>query len=457
MLGRLLHRGGVEESLRERLQGFVFQERFAKEVDCAMSQYFGRAASRRRMLMVEEDEIPGLQEWLIYDYVTRSGARFVDLFAQEVGPELPEAEAKLLDAWGAMNRLRLFEVESVRPGVGVVVRDLLSDEVMTIEDRSASRPARRWTVILARPSQAEDRVCFTGSMPVLTPRSKRDMVAAAHTLWEAYHARRPEATLADFYRDHSLDLLRAMERLHVEEGKPPIVLTNEGHRMVMCSADYRVRDPQAVAEALIDGEEFELVGPREGDPSALAFVWVKRGRSYVPEAAERPEKALIMGGQLVGPSGEHAVTTLGDIMLWETRMELQTMSRERMAAGKALLAEVLGRLVLHRRDRTESIASALATMPAERSAQPGRRRLSREEAAMMRTVAEQQTRKWLDTPVPDLNNRSPRQAMKTPDGRAEVIELFKEFEYMDDLQRQRGDTPAIDLALIRRELGLPGA
>lgn len=447
---------GTEASLRDRIIEFIHHPRFGKDYERALRLYFGKDF-RGRTLVAEEEKMPGFQEWFVHDFVKRDKRRLIDQFAEVVGSDLPQAEAELLAAWREMNRLRLFEAQAVHPDRDVVVRDLLSGETLTINDYSASRTMRRWMVFLARPHQAEDRVCFTGSSPALTPRYKGEMLDAARQLWEDYQARQPDATLSDFYRDHSLDLIRTMEHLQEEARRPPTVLTAEGHELVIARARYTVHDPNAVADILTESEEFSFAGFSEELPDAMHFNWLLRGRSHVPEKPMPDKDVVTLSADVTTGPGRPTFRSLGDMTLGEKRLELECLSRERLKAGKALLTEMLGGLVKHRRDRFKSFEmEALAddSGPAPQRRAP-RRRLSPIELALQQDLRERHTDEWLDSPVPGLNNLSPRQAMSTPEGRAEVIEMLKYAEYLDDNRRASGEQPIMDIARIRRELGLP--
>jgi len=69
-------------------------------------------------------------------------------------------------------------------------------------------------------------------------------------------------------------------------------------------------------------------------------------------------------------------------------------------------------------------------------------------------MRERFTAQWLETPIPALNDLSPRQAVTTPEGRAKVIQLMKHMEYLEDGRRGSGEPVVMDVAHIRRELGL---
>jgi hypothetical protein len=460
----------VEKSLREKLLDFSGRPRFKQDVDRAIELYFGKAARRGRILTAEEEELPDFFEWFIHDMILRGGKRLIDLFAEEVGPQLPKAEARLLDAWRVVDRLRLFEVQSVQPGVGVVVQDVLSGETLTVHDRSASRAARRWVVMLARLHQAEDRVCFTGAAVMLPPQHAEELVESARRLWDTYRSQRAEASYSDFYRDHSLELMREAKRATEEASRPPVLLTPEGHPIASATAHFTVRDPGAVAGLLSQREEFEEAGPSDEDPEAQHFNWLLRGQSRVPERPAPKKGALMIQTEVTFGPGEPAYRSLGDVLLWGNRMELRCLSRERLQAGKALLQEILGDLVrLHKRDRIEPFDLDMEAPervnrgqapppPARRPSSASASGFSRaERQALEKEMRERYTAQWLNTPIPALNDLSPRQAVATPEGRAKVIQLLKSMEYLEDGRRESGEPMMMDIARLRRELGLPPA
>jgi hypothetical protein len=459
ILGQLFSKPDPEPALRQKILDFVYQPQHNKHFERALSLYFGPAALRQRTVAVDEDELPNFQEWFVFDFVLPNGRRLIDLFADDVGPTLPEAEANMLSAWRDINRLRLLEVQSVQPGQSVVVQDLLSEEILTVYDRSASRGLRRWIVMLVRPHQAVDRICFTGSALMLTPMHKANMLKAARQLWEAYRAKHPEASLSDFHRDSSLDLIQAMRHCQAEAARPAKLVTAEGHPVMEARAEYVVRRFETVRERLMEAEEFNYAGPSEDKPNAEHFNWLMRGRSRVPETQPHEEGALALSTDWTMGPGKPSYRSLGDLTLTHERLELECMSRERLEAGKALLAELLGDSIRHKRDRvrpTKLQAPAPFAQPTPLPARPApQRRLSAEEKAMQEQFVREHTEKWLNDPIPKLGDLSPRQAVATPEGRAEVIELLKVSEYMADEREARGEAPLMDLARIRRELGLP--
>jgi len=438
-----------ERVLRERIQRFAFQSRFKEDFERAIRLYFGEDALQGNVLTVDEKALPSFQEWFFFDYVASEGERIIDLFAREVGPRLPVAQRQMLDDWRRVNRYRLFEVQQVEPGVGETLQDLLSGEIFELNDISASYGLTRWEIILARPIVTEGRWHFTGSTIPLPPTFKPDILDYARELWDKYRAQHPQASLDDFYRDHGLDL-----HLRIKEiaSTPPTVYTPEGHLLMSSIARYTVTDPDAVRERLDRAAEFVFVGPADEDRRALAYVWLLTGRSRVPEVPV--EKGLMFQTNWEAADGKgESFRSLGDVRLWRNRMELLCLSRERLEAGKALLQEILGpRLIHHVGDEFKDIVQEAFQEPP--SSRRRRRALSREERAIAHRMLVEQRKTWVDTAVPALDGKSPRQAAGDPQMRERLEELLKAIEYNEEKKRRAGE-PYMDIADLRRELGLP--
>ncbi len=266
-----------------------------------------KQGDKKALVIDEETGVwQGFQEWFFFDYVLRSGERIIDLFAFELGPELSGFQRQILADWLATNRLRLFETQSVEPGIGETMQDLLSGEELHLNDISFSYGARRWMIALVRPLLTEGRWHFTGSGILLTPFEKPRMMKAAKDLWSEYQKEHPNAGLLDFYRDHSLDLLRVGKEIQSDRGKPKQILTAERHAVVSATAEFELKgDARQVEKVLNETEEFILVNEEEDGKFAgsLHYVWLLRGRSAVPEA---PKNHLSSEGLMLAAVGPPA-------------------------------------------------------------------------------------------------------------------------------------------------------
>jgi hypothetical protein len=440
---------GPEQGLRSAIQKFAFQSRFNDDFHVALPQFFGEEATRNSTLVADEEDIPAFQEWYFFDYLTEAGEPIVAIFAREDGSKLPARERELLDLWRHWNRYRLLEVQEVMPGIGIKVTDLLSGENLEVHDRSASRNLTRWTIFLSRPLYT-DRLHFTGAGVVLPPTKKGSIMAYAQKLWADFRAQYPEATLDQFYQRRGLDLYHFMKHKGEER---PIYVTPEMHPLEICTARYRVRDGKVVARLLKDAEEFNYAGPSSDKPNSMHFNWLLRGRSYIPEAPRPDGETFTYETYWFAEPNTPRYLSLGDVNLWPDRLELSCLSQVRLAAGKALLQELLAPLIRHHRDRVEPIDDFIAKQ-AQRPTRPERNSVPPEiAAASQEEMMREQRHRLLDEPHEKLGGKTAREAVHDPAYRDDVIELLKIAEFIEDSKRKAGEA-WLNVDEMRRELGV---
>ena len=96
----------------------------------------------------EEESAQLAVPWLVYD-VEIDGQTIADRYVKEHGRELGDDELSDLEA-EASAWLSIWEVEDVDPGVGMILRDVLSGEVRPVTEKSASQSLVQHDMLLAR-------------------------------------------------------------------------------------------------------------------------------------------------------------------------------------------------------------------------------------------------------------------------------------------------------------------
>lgn len=452
----------AEKSLRNRISLFGMGKRFFEQMEQAYTQYMGPDAiqeiSGKKTFMLDEEELPGFQEWFYFDYILPSGERIIDLFVKEVAPNLPSRQQQMLQEWITTNRLRLLETQAVEPGVGETMLDLLSGEIFNLNDISFSYHATRWSVALVRPLLTEGRWHFTGSGAVLNPLEKPRIVKYAKELRAAYQESHPQSDIRDFYRDHSLDLHQVVRDILADREKPRPVFTPEGHPAEVATARFDLPgDAHAVESILDEATEFEFVGEQNKGEyvGCLHYLWLLRGRSSIPEVIgdNLPENSLQLAGTWTLGPGEPEYRTLGDIFLCEHTLTLSCLSRARLEAGKKLLKEMLGSKIVHQQDTIQDLRESWQEHePEEDSFEEEDEAYQRESDLVREEKRERRTKEWLERP--DSDGKTPRQLAQTTAGREVLKDRVKALEYFEDQAlRDDGESP-MRIDLIRKELGL---
>ena len=442
-----------EAALRASIQQFAFRRAKAPDMDRALALFFGNDFARTRTLPDDEARLATFQEWYFFDFMPTSGARLAEQFAAKVGPTLPPVQQSMLHSWIETNRLRLFEIQEVTPGVGEVVKDVLSGEVIHGRDISMSRTVRRWEIVLARILRTGERWNFTGGGMLFPPEDKPRFERFLGERWRQYQAEHPDAAYNDFYRAHSLELFRFGEQVQADASNP-LYRSAEGHELIQASATYGVLDNGQVIERLDQAEEFIYAGASKEMRNAEHYNWVLRGRSRAPEPceAETDRHAIQLRNEWSAGPGKPSFLSLGDLYVGRKILRLDCLSRERLVLGRQWLEELLDGLIVHSQDTFEAFefeAEAQHSAPAPRT-------LSATDPAARQVELEmlgREAQKWLNTPIPALDNESPLAAVQHPDGRAKVVEMLKTVEYYQDDSSTLKDSP-LDVRNLRQALGL---
>ncbi len=331
---------------------------------------------------------PMVTDILLYD---RGGLRrFLDVR----GALLPVDEQALALTWLKSVR-SLYEVQTVRPGASLTLRDLRSDgRTVEVPDRSLSGQVQPLDLLCLRllPDGAGGVVASDG---VLIPRSRRR---------------------------HALDLLDAGDGLDLlrwimTPAPQPRLANTEGEPIRLITVAYRVVDPAAVAAAL----GAKLRGEEDG-----RFV----------EMVTRHGQEWIRG----------SITLDGD------RATIDANSVKRAARlERTLLRAAPGARLIRREERgieeaiDEQRAKGPAVEPIDVSAHP-------ELVQAMEEFIRRAEVNWVDESIPALGGLTPRAAAADRTARHELEALLDDMAWE---QRRAGGGGQMDPSRIRALLGIP--
>jgi hypothetical protein len=193
----------------------------------------------------------------------------------------------------------------------------------------------------------------------------------------------------------------------------PILVTPEGDLVVFCSAQYRHAAMEEIWQILRPEADFDLDDDLEPGPDgALQFEW------YETEPGMPP------------PSDPLERRILATLTLTPATLEVETMSEQRLDRFRRRLEGLLGDRVYLAHTRTQSVEQALAEGPPEDAPEP----LVLPPEAIAE-LEERMLRRWIDESIPALGGMTPREAVRTPEGRQMVMDL------LDYIERQQARYP----------------
>ncbi len=311
---------------------------------------------------------------LVLDAVLFEGGAFAE-FLEMRGSLLPDDERLLAQQWLLVQR-SVFEVEQVRRGQGVTVRDVRTGDTHEVVERTASRQLQPRQLVCARVLPTGDAMVFFGGIEPV-----------------ALHERDPLIELLDDEPD-PVTLVAQLTRRFA----PPTLVNTEGDPLAICQAGVRVGDPAGIQGAL--DEVYDRV---DGEEPPQWFEHV------ITDGLQRIRATLVLDGHT---------------------LRIEANSERRMDRVLATLARLDPAMSVLDDERRPLRDAREAAKLAEQLPITGAGALDPDDPEVAgflgEFIREYETR-WLDEPIPALNGYTPRQAADDPTRRGDLIKLLDSF------------------------------
>jgi hypothetical protein len=408
--------GNAEESaLRRRLIEFATETLRKRGMEESLVAFLGSEPPA----CIDDDSLSRESvDWLIHDYTPpKLGHSIIQEFLKRSPGGLNLRQRKILEAWSRA-RYSIYEVQEVREGSGVQLKDLLVEDEFFVYDVSTSKRAALWDCSLARVEEFEGRHEFTAVMltipqPQLAPLKE----------WAIRERQRSGLDWDAFLRANSHRLRQAYSRV-MNRIKAPRMVSYEGDELVFSKARYTVLDEEALRR------EFDQSKVLLRSEDGADYGWL--------DAAEDEKGARRSYGNLHIAGGE---------------LTLECNSRERLQRGKELLRSIAGKHLRHRDDDFTSWQAAMRDRNPEPDTSPGSDLSPEVKRQVEQQYVDEHYGKWLDLPLPALDGKTPRQAAGIPEMRAQLVDLLKFVENVEERKRRGGGT-SYDVSKLKAALGV---
>jgi len=405
-----------------------------------------------------DPETPHIQvfaPWFLYDWLpdpeeteappAAHATTAAQAYVQKAGTRLDPVAKRYIEACGQAS-FSFHEVLTCEPGRRFRLRDALLGTEIDVFEASASARARPADLMFAKVVPIDGIAVIDGCGPaVIPPRYKpgiielRKDIPALRDLFGAERLREYQLDLFELYHDITDEVLNP---------RPPALANTDGEPVQFQRLLYDIDSAREVFEKLKD-----LAAGSSKEETAEAAELDAAGNLVRAEIQWRRP------GNAMHPSWEN--TILGTLAIEGGRLTAEVNSAERAGKLRALIEERLGDRARFRTAKIESARSMLErARGSARDPKAEARRAEHDRFAELPEVkavlAERlraHYRGWVDEKIPALGGRTPREAVRDPDGREAVEALIIDIERGGETMR-----PPLDPAIVRelREtLGLP--
>jgi hypothetical protein len=366
-------------------------------------------------------------EWLLADGVmTIKGEdhRVADLLLGRGGPLFSVEQRQWIELLTGMP-LRLYEIVEVRPGECMTLKDLLLPpecEPFFVQEKSGTQHANRYDLLAARILPVDDHFELSGAVYSFPRAQSWDLL---EELTDELEGVEPDSPLAKEIT--SVIIPCHWLQLFVSAFDVPQLIDHlTGESLLFVTDHYRVHDWDALENSL--SGEADMDGDREEGWSRIfegEDGLVRRSLSI--ETGKRPDRIKVTyRTQAYADAGRPWFETVAGTAV-------AFVSRE-ISDPKGMLA--------HMQPDEAKDRSVPAPLPPE----------------LLTELFEQRIRQlyadWADTPVPILGDRTPREAIKTPDGLEQVKFLLHTYEHGEAQQARAQQRAPVSYDFLWLSVGI---
>jgi len=305
-------------------------------------------------------------------------------------------------------------ITGVDPGHSIDVEDLLTGTTRTLLERSASQTVQRGGVVFGRAITVGGISIMTGmGVTLLPPAWRIDIMRLRQRFEDATGPLTRERVLLldDVLRRYYLTIADqifnpAPPQLRNTDGDPFVQATL--HFDLRCSPDEALIALRSLSQHVDDEDAIHnRTADEAGSLRAFSLDWTKRGNR-------------------LHKSWDN--TILGHIDVDGATLTATVNSNRRATRLRKQIERRLGEFAALQRIVTEPMEALLAKSSASRDSDV-RPLPSVIDPELTAQFLDQHWDDWLDSPVPALGHLTPRQAVKTPAGRAQVEALLDDFAW----------------------------
>lgn len=438
----------VEKQLTEKLIKYS-QNNVSKKDFLNANGIYWRIKPVEPLVLPEKalEEKGGFIEWFVNDYILPSGKTIIEDFYSKTFNRLTDEEKAILESY-MMSYQSIYEVQDVTEGVGLKIRDIFTGKELEIKEVKGSQQVVKWDLLMVRVHTLNGINRFVGNGEIL-PRSKKDgLMSFLKQEFEKFKQTAGKTEWSAFMKNKSYIVEHYLEDLPEER---PAFLTEEMHELINARSNYDVKDFEKVIDILSNEYDFTIDRMVTGKEAKL--IWLKRGESKDWKVSkERFKNGIVVDSKLMHESGKLDWAVLGNITITSNRLILECLSKERLDRGKQRLNKLLKACISHKVDTFEDFGKAMEKVKLTKD-EKIETAPSETGTFLMEALLRKKFLGWLDERIPALNGITPREAIKTGEGRQRVIELIKDIENTEERKRKEGE-PYLDVNILRKELGL---
>lgn len=337
-----------------------------------------------------------------------------------------------------------YVVQEVVKSKSIQVKDILLGTTHEVKENSGTEYLKRGHIVFSRILTMDNQSIFIGMAPVTIPnRYHNDIIDYRDNIIIGNNNQPLKgADLREFYNEDLVDYF--FNILKSSYDRKPATLTNtDGDYLQPSKSSFKLKClpikafnllRQITMQDNIEGFLSDAKRDKKGEVTSIEFPWIKKGNN-------------------LNKSWDN--TILGHIKITSGKIVLETNSENRTQKGKLLLLDYLGDEIKFQSTVIESIHRSMNELPKKNVSHSFEQQElmdSPEAQEHLKELAKKHWDSWFETPIPDLGNKTPKEAATTPKGQERLNALLLDYESRDNQIGKHALTA--DIKYLRAELKL---
>ncbi|MBW2603541.1 MAG: SEC-C domain-containing protein [Deltaproteobacteria bacterium] len=363
-------------------------------------------------------------------------------YAESQKDRLDSMELKLITAH-SRRPFSFFEVVECRPGKGFLLKDIFTGEQTDVLERSGSESTHPGDILFGQVIKIDHvGMLISSGQFLIPPRLKPELIQFRK--WLKQGIRR---MTTDILSEHDCEIREIYFDLVEILQRPAELFNTDGDPLIFHTLYYKIESPDPAFERLhtlcgtdtADRLRSEAKLDAKGHILRVEIPWSRKGN--------KRSKAL-------------ENTLLGHLIIDGNRLTVEVNSAQRAEVAREKIDRLMGKAAIY---KTTEIRSLDSPSVGRKAAGPDSETAAQDQNALMqdpevrRHIGEMLAvhwQGWVDQNIPALNGETPRQAVKTTDGRESVMALLLDAELHMAADPHMSEAGVNAINKVRRELGL---
>lgn len=383
-------------------------------------------------------------DWLFYEAGSNEGEKFLSWLAKNFRRIFDPLELEIMSQWGEKTQMGVYEQLMVDGNNWKIqVKEAISGKTYTITERLGTKVLAKWDIVFGRISEIFGQHYYSGFSQKIPRLELRELKQFIHAQFEAAQ-KETQLTYEAFMNKKGLSLMYSFA------AREHTFLNRLGENLEMCEAKYKI---SSGVEGLIDWfaslpKDFKILEVTQKSGKIKAEVTIL---SKDRESDKKIEKPFVLSSDVVDEDG-NVTKSIGSINIEDDKMTLFSASDSVFRkTQERLKAKFGGKIVLVKEEITnvndKKFQEKLGKIK-EKKDKP----LSDELLSIARKHLEKYYVEWCDQKIPALGDITPREAIKTEEGRKMVNELLVDFENFELNKKLSTEANVGVEKIIRKEL-----